>query len=292
MAPPDDGKQAPQPEAPQAPQHPPVQPIFYLAPEKSVKKYYGNEDSWTAEEYGEEVRRVWAAQPGLPTEKRLDVILGSIGPVVRSELRCMGRHGERSPDALLDIIETVFGEKRTTRQLQQALFCTEQRSAEQMRFYSHRACNLFRQLTRRQATLGEAVSDDTVLRDHFMSSLRDPILVKMLKREVQADNSLTFVAIRDSAINWADDEGPQATATVAAVAASPSTPQDQRLSRLEDLMEKLLLAQTTQASMPAARNQPPSGPRRRSDCVDAQGRSLCFHCRSPLHRIVDCPTKN
>ena len=123
-----------------------------------------------------------------------------------------------------------------------------------MRFYSHRVCNLFRQLTRRQATLGEAVSDDMVLRDHFMSSLRDPILVKMLKREVQTDNSLSFVAIRDSAINWADDEGPQATATVAAVAASPSTPQDERLSRLEDLMEKLLLAQTAQASMPAARN--------------------------------------
>ena len=113
---------------------PPVQPIFYLAPEKSVKKYYGNEDSWTAEEYGEEVRRVWAAQPGLPTEKRLDVILSSIGPVVRSELRCMGRQGEKNPDALLEIIETVFGEKRPTRQLQQALFCTEQSSVEQMRF--------------------------------------------------------------------------------------------------------------------------------------------------------------
>ena len=50
---------------------------------------------------------------------------------------------------------------------------------------------------RRQATLGEAVSDDMVLIDHFMSSLRDPILVKMLKREVQTDNSLRFVSIKE-----------------------------------------------------------------------------------------------
>ena len=58
-------------------------------------------------------------------------------------------------------------------------------------------------------------------KDHFMSSLRDPILVKMLKREVSQDKALSFAAVRDSAIAWTDDEGTQAPVTTAAVTAAP-----------------------------------------------------------------------
>ena len=73
--------------------------------------------------------------------------------------------------------------------------------------------------------LGEPIQNDLIVRDHFMVSLSDLILVRVLRDAVNKEPATSFRELRETAIRWAGDEGsPTASATAAATTVSVPVP--------------------------------------------------------------------
>ena len=91
---------------------PVVPPAIVLTREIKIRKFFGTEEEYAAEEFEEEMRRGWATQPGLSNWRKLDLILAHVGPVVRAELRCQEDSVQSDPEKALQALVTIFGEKR------------------------------------------------------------------------------------------------------------------------------------------------------------------------------------
>lgn len=274
------------------PSAPQAMPVVVLAKEITVRKFFGTEgESYQADEFEEEIRRAWNAQPGLSQERRLDLLKGNIGPVVRDELRCQDVAVQEDPDQALSTIVQIFGERRSPSTLLQAIFSTQQYHGETIRAYSHRLRSLYDKLTKRQIVLGETKSEEKVLRDHFINSLSDLTLIRYLREQVYQRDPC-FKELRATAIRWADDEGATAASAAAVVAARPTpaaqpTSSDTRLDRLEEMMEKVLKCLEHQPAMPRYQKGPP----RKGRGFNEKGQIICYECNQPNHLARDCPVR-
>ena len=61
--------------------------VVVLTREVDIRKFYGD-DSTRAQEFEEDIRRAWDAQPTLSSRRRLDLILSNVGLKVKAEVRC------------------------------------------------------------------------------------------------------------------------------------------------------------------------------------------------------------
>ena len=61
--------------------------FIYVERERLTRKFFGD-GSYTAEEFVADIRRAWAAQPGITDAHKLDLLHQSIGGGVSGELRC------------------------------------------------------------------------------------------------------------------------------------------------------------------------------------------------------------
>jgi len=68
---------------------------------------------------------------------------------------------------------------------------------------------------------GEHPHNEKFLRDHFLSTLLDPVLCKFLGQSVRQTSTLTFNQVRMSAIEW--DEGSEGPSSVPVAAIGAST---------------------------------------------------------------------
>ena len=88
---------------------PETQPgVVYLQNRREVRKFFGDGEARLAEEFKDEIQRVWAAQPGLSEEAKLDILLCNVGPTVRAELRCQPVDVQKSADKSLSAIVRVL----------------------------------------------------------------------------------------------------------------------------------------------------------------------------------------
>ena len=255
---------------------PETQPgVVYLQSRREVRKFFGDGEARLAEEFKEEIQRVWAAQPGLSEEAKLDILLCNIGPTVRAELRCQPAEVQKSADKSLSAIVRVFGESRPIPELLVALYSCGQRSGEPVRFFSHRVQDAYDTLIRRQAVLKEKQADDTLLRDQFVSGLQDPVLVRILKDSVHKDSTRKFLDLREEAIRWSDSPSQTGVANV-----SISSQTSERMDRLESLVETL--AKQLQDAVKSRRGNRSSG-------YNSKGERVCFKCNKPGHIQRNCP---
>ena len=104
--------------------------VYVQQPRREIRKFFGEGDARLAEEFKEEVERVWASQRGLTEDAKLDVVLANVGPTVRAELRCQPEDVQKSAQKSLMTITRFFGESRSVADLQIALYNTAQRTRE------------------------------------------------------------------------------------------------------------------------------------------------------------------
>ena len=93
-------------------------PTIYIERERQIRTFHGDGDPSKAVEFEEEVRRAWSSLPTEDKDKRLDVILRNVGPAVKAEISCQSNAVQKDPEALLDAIASIFGEKRSPSQPQ------------------------------------------------------------------------------------------------------------------------------------------------------------------------------
>ena len=156
----------------------PQQQVF-LARDIPIRRFNGyGEDVERALDFEEEVRRAWNAQPGMTDKRKFDLVIQNVGPIVKDELSCQGVKDD--PEAALKIIQTVFGERRSPAQLQDALRQTRQITGETVRLFSHRCRAAFNALTKRQKALNLAEEPENTLRDHFVDNVKCSTLSRYL----------------------------------------------------------------------------------------------------------------
>ena len=126
-----------------------------------------------------------------------------------------------------------------------------------------------------------------MLRDQFLSGLRDSTLKKMLQNKADREPELTFGQLREETIKWADDEIPAAvtstavTSTAVVNSVRHATPaSSSRLDRLEERLQTLI-----QSVAALAQTRAPPALR------DESGRIICYNCQKPGHIAKECHTK-
>uniref|UniRef100_A0A2C9L7U9 CCHC-type domain-containing protein n=1 Tax=Biomphalaria glabrata TaxID=6526 RepID=A0A2C9L7U9_BIOGL len=134
---------------------------------------------------------------------------------VKAELRCQPQTKKARPEALMRGLRSTYGERRSVNCLIGQLFRISQHQYESVRTYSHRLFQAFEALTDRQRALSETPFSKSILRDQFVENLSDRILRRDLRERLLDRPETEFLALRDMAIRWAQDEdvAPQVNVT-------------------------------------------------------------------------------
>ena len=83
--------------------------IHHVEHSRVISTFYG--EASKLEDWTRQVKTAWDFLPGNATRRRLDVILGSIGPRVKGEIRCLPKETQSHPDELLKENAKLFGER-------------------------------------------------------------------------------------------------------------------------------------------------------------------------------------
>ena len=188
---------------------PQVEPVYIIQREVQVKRFHGGEPHHTAEAFEEEIRRAWKTNRVTTTEAKHEMLLANIGPSVRTELRCHVLNDD--PEATLEKIIEIYGERRTPAQLLQEFYRLQQFPGEPVREYSHRLLTAFETIQARCRRLSIPEQDTSTLRDQFANSLQDQVLGKILREKVNDEPAITFRSLRETAIRWTEDSASVST---------------------------------------------------------------------------------
>ncbi|XP_055866161.1 uncharacterized protein LOC106060942 [Biomphalaria glabrata] len=183
--------------------------------EMSIRRFHGDGPAREIEEFLQNVERAWKSQHMVHPEEKCDFLFAHLGEAVKAELRCHPQTTRACPDALVQILRSTYGERRSINCLIGELFRISQHQYESVRAYSHRLLQAFEALTDRQRALSETPFSKSILRDQFVENLSDRILRRDLRERLLDRPETEFLALRDMAIRWAQDEdvAPQVNVT-------------------------------------------------------------------------------
>lgn len=276
---------------------PPATIIVVPQREVSIRRFHGDGHADEVERFIRDVSRAWKVRKDKSNEERQDFLWTHLGESVIAELKCHPKVVRDDPEETFKVLRAIYGEQRSVSQLTGAFQQIHQQRAESVRAYSHRLHEAFESLTARQAALKVSLTDDQILRDHFVENLQDPILRRYLGEELYKSPSITFLELRDAAIRWGGNEQQMAyEARSSAITSETSQPRMELeglvltlTKQVNDLTTKLQEIQQAQAKLPAQPREPLQAPAKRFQ--NFRRSRYCYTCDSPDHIARDCPKK-
>ena len=252
-------------------------------------------------EWIDDVRRHLKAS-WLNKEELGDFILQHLAGTAKWEVKFWTDYQTASPESILEIIQTVFGDPESLGALQEAFWCWNQKVNETVLDYLE-LLKLHSNITKKDKNQGWIDAQGQV---HW--GVREDYL----RRELRSINiqypDVTFWELRDQAIWWLGEDTytpgnhkkmtslqqAKMSSNTTADAALTTTILDRLVkqqSQIDDLMKlmtQMMLSQgkwVGQADMEASTASDQKWDLGR----DRQGQSVCFWCRRTGHMVAECP---
>ena len=181
--------------------------------ERKLRRFSGSALDLSFVDWVEEARACLSAH-GLEGVAAANFVLSSLQDDARIEMKCRSAEERRDVELLFQALEEVYGETLSSSQLLRHFYERRQRDGESISDFSHGLVLLLDRLNRVKP---EEVSHrnnygDKMLREQFLENVRSVHLRWDLKRRVEQDPDIPFLAIRKVALSWANDVDSEAPA--------------------------------------------------------------------------------
>jgi hypothetical protein len=135
----------------------------------------------------------------VPVDEQLNFILSYLEGVAREEVRFAEEEDKNSVTKIFKILKEHFGEKRTDAQLKSVLYERIQKPDETVRQFSRHLLELV-------SKLKTNVGHNRLLIEVFCENLKDVYVRREVKKKLRDSPNIKFSALRDFAIQLAEDE--------------------------------------------------------------------------------------
>ena len=244
-------------------------------PKERKLKYFSGKSNENVEEWINDCKLAFCDR--FSSGDQIKFVLSHLDGEAKREIRLYGSSFE-SPDAVFSILSKSFGGSNLYSDAQKKFFERCQEADESVRSFSLALVDLLENAKR----IKKFGNEEELLRDHFISGLRDSILRKELRRSVASDSTLTFLQCRETAVQWTTDSKLDSTAD----SFSPQIRKMEASSEVQDLKKILEKQQQQIDSLTKDRFVTPTFQYGRSRPTPE---IICFGCHRPGHIRRDCP---
>lgn len=284
------GKEPKQPE--------PVRQVMYVPRERKLKKFAGHPKTdldQTAEEFIIDAR---SAISNMSSKDQTDFLLSHLEGAAKSEVRL--RDECKDAESIFNVLTQSFGDNRSKAQLLRQFYDRTQKKGESLRAFSHALMETLDKIMSRgvKGPKDHILDRNLVLRDQFVENVYDLALRRELKRRLRDQPEISFLELREEAIQWSEEDDTfmtsRKTANSRHVAVDSFDTESaeaavNEASSLETVMGKVDAQQKKLDELTSMlKNLMSVKPF--SETTDPKfGKQLkCFHCKKTGHVIRDC----
>jgi len=252
--------------------------IVIIPRERDIIRFSGS----NVGDFIHEVKAIWDDR-GLDEKGQLDIILRNISSQIKLEVSCQPPEVQGDPKKLLEVLETIYGDKRGVSELLRSFCVLQQEEGETIRDFSHRLKRAFDCLQRRQRVDKLHPVEESLLRDQFISRLRDFSKRRQLQDRVVEKRELSFLDARDIALRWEEGEFLREPVVASLAAQVTGTQLEAAVERLTHQLSRME-ARLAQLEMGPGRKPPEMKYKFTKD-----GKPVCYKCGKPGHIARRCP---
>ncbi len=162
--------------------------------EPRLRRYAGgNPQEWIGD-----AKCVLTAQSDLSTKERVDFLKSHLDGSAKIEIEC---RNVSAPEEIFDALQLVFGPRSTPIQLTRSFYECQQQAGQTITDFSHELVRLIGSLEKSDAA--KVSNKDLMLREQFVAGILDSRLRWELKKQVGTHSSITFIDVRETAMQYA-----------------------------------------------------------------------------------------
>lgn len=121
----------------------------------------------------------------------------------KAEIRFRSLTDRENPEVVLQILKELYGSSSSFVGLQKQFFERKQKDGESLKEFSHSLWALIGDIQRSYPN--KLIDPDTLVRDQFVEHVPDVALHRELKSIVRQNPLISFLALRQEAIKWAEE---------------------------------------------------------------------------------------
>ena len=174
--------------------------VYFPPKEKKIKPFNGI-DGVLVSDFIEDVRTGMKLRR-LQGENAVDYILAHLEGAARQEIKHRPDQEKKDADAVLKILQEAFGDRLSCGQLLRQLYSRTQKDSESVADYGYALLALSARLEEKAGTKDA----EKAIKEQFQDGLRDPVLRREIKRVLKEKPSLTFLEVRDWAVEMEEGE--------------------------------------------------------------------------------------
>ncbi|RUS69131.1 hypothetical protein EGW08_023108 [Elysia chlorotica] len=273
--------------------------VVYAPRDAVIDRFYGDGGVSETERFLTRIQRAWESPQFASDRAKVNFLFDHVGESVEKEIICTLSGAEPSPNQLVKIIQSCYGEKRSMPALIRELYNIKQRRGEGIRQFSLRLQDAYNSVRRREETEAAAspIGADT-LRDIFIENLADKAIRRELRQSLKRGALSTFKDARIQAMELEDDPAESDRGHDAGVRHITSAPPPSecthtqsikaltdQVARLTGLVERLLMQGARNLNTQSQKNTRASASRRRDQNLTG---AVCFNCGRHGHFARVC----